>query len=287
MFVIMGASGQVGGAAVAALKGHGKALRAVSRDPARLAGLGVEAVRADAGDTADLTNALRGAEAAFVMLVPPPQASDVLAEARELARSVAAAVRAAAVPHVVALSSVGAHLAEGNGIVQALHDFEVAMAGVAPSLVFLRPGDFLENWGAMLPVAQTARVLPSVKVPLDLRGEAVSALDAGRAAAELLCDVQTGTRVVNLAGPTQYSAIDAAEILSRLLGRTVTAVPSPRAETMAGFAAAGLGADYARHLADLYEAINAGRLDFPAGSGELRRGTTTLEVVLRRLLGMG
>eukprot|EP01034_Spumella_vulgaris_P007700 gene7700-9809_t len=123
----MGASGQVGGAAVEALKQRGKTVRAVSRDPARLAGLGVEAVRADAGDATTLATALRGAEAAFVMLVPPPQATDVLAEAKVLANSIAAAVRAAGVPHVVALSSVGAHLGEGNGVVRALYDFEAAL----------------------------------------------------------------------------------------------------------------------------------------------------------------
>ena len=285
MFVVMGASGQVGGAAVEALKQRGKTVRAVSRDPARLAGLGVEAVLADAGDATTLATALRGAEAAFVMLVPPPQATDVLAEARVLANSIAAAVRAAGVPHVVALSSVGAHLGEGNGVVRALYDFEAALAGAAPSIVFLRPGDFLENWAVMLPVAQQAAVLPSVKVPLDVRSDAVSALDVGRTAAELLFDPRPGTRVANLAGPAEYSALDAAEILSRLLGKAVTAVPSSREEMLAGFAAAGLGASYAGKLADLYEAINAGRLVFPAGSGEMRRGTITLDAVLRRLLG--
>ena len=41
MFVIMGATGQVGGAALEALKQRGIALRAVSRDPARARAPGV------------------------------------------------------------------------------------------------------------------------------------------------------------------------------------------------------------------------------------------------------
>lgn len=287
MFVIMGATGQVGGAVLEALKQRGVAVRALSRDPAKAQGLGVEVVRGDASDTAALSAAFRGAEAVFVMQVPPTQAKDVLAEANAASRSIAAAVRSARVPHVVALSSVGAHLAEGNGIVRALHDFEVELAGAAPSIAFVRPGDFLENWAAVLPAAQEAGVLPSGKLPLEARNEAVSAVDVGRTAAALLFDPRPGTRIVNVMGPAQYSALDAAEILSRLLAKPVMAVPSSREETVAGLVAAGLGADYAEKLADLDEAFNAGRLGFPADSGEVRRGTVTLEEVLRRLTGGG
>ncbi len=286
MFVIMGATGKVGGAALEVLKQHGVALRAVARDPARAQRLGVAIVRGDASETESLVAAFSGAQAAFVMLVPPYQARDVLAESRAMARSIAAAVRSARVPHVVALSSVGAHLSEGSGIVRALHDFETALAGAAPSLVFLRPGEFLENWAAMLPAAREAGVLPSGKLALDQRHEAVSALDVGRVAADLLLDPQPGTRIVDLAGPAPCSARDAAVVLSRLLGKPVTAVPSSRDQSVAALMAAGLGTDYAEKLADLDEAINAGRLDFPAG-GEMRRGTVTLDAVLQRLVGGG
>lgn len=57
MFVIMGATGQVGGAALESLKHRGVAVRAVSRDPVRAEGLGIETVRADASDTASLAAA--------------------------------------------------------------------------------------------------------------------------------------------------------------------------------------------------------------------------------------
>ena len=286
MFVIMGATGKVGGAALEALKQRGIALRAVARDPSRAQGLGVETWRGDASDAESLAAAFSGAQAAFVMLVPPYQARDVLAESRVMARSIAAAVRAAGVPHVVALSSVGAHLGAGNGIVQVLHDFEAALADAAPSLVFLRPGEFLENWAGMLPAAREAGVLPSGKAALDKRHEAVSALDVGRVAADLLLDPRAGTRIVDLAGPAPYSALDAAAALSRLLGKPVTAVPSSREQSVAALVAAGLGADYAAKLAELDEAIDTGRLDFPAG-GDFRRGTVTLDAVLQRLVGGG
>jgi uncharacterized protein YbjT (DUF2867 family) len=143
----------------------------------------------------------------------------------------------------------------------------------------------MENWAAMLPAAREAGVLPSAKLPLDAPSETVSAADVGHTAAVLLLEPRPGTRIVNLAGPAEYSAVDAAAILSKLLGKPVTAVPSSRAEVIAGLQAAGAGADYAEKLADLYDAINAGRMGFPPGSGETRRGSITLEDVLRRLCG--
>lgn len=285
MFVIMGATGQVGSAVLQELKQRKAAVKAIARDPARAAGLGVEVVRGEASDAASLAAAFKGAEAAFVMLVPPPQAADVLAESRAIARAIAEAVRASGVPHLVALSSVGAQLASGNGIVQALHDFETALAGAAPSIVFLRPGYFMENWAAMLPAAQGAGVLPSAQKPLDARGEIVSARDVGRTAAELLFEPRPGTRIVDLAGPAEYSPVDAAAILSKLLGKQVSAVPMSREEAVAGLMAAGLGADYAAKLADVDDAANEGRMGFPTGGGEVRRGTVTLEQALQRLVG--
>jgi NAD(P)H dehydrogenase (quinone) len=283
MFVIMGATGQVGGAVLETLKRRRAPVRAIARDPARAAPLGVEVVRGDASDAASLAAAFKGAEAAFVMLVPPPQAADVLASSRAIAHAVAEAVRAAKVPHLVALSSVGAQLASGNGIVQALHDFEVALAGSAPSIVFVRPSYFMENWAVVLPAAQ-AGVLPSAQAPLERRGEIVSTQDVGRTAAGLLFEPRAGTRIVNLAGPAEYSPVDAAAILSRLLGKTVSAIPMSREETIAGLLAAGFGADCAAKVADLDAAANEGRIGFPT-SGEIRRGTVTLAQALQRLVG--
>lgn len=287
MFVVMGATGQAGGAVVAALADRGKPVRILTRDPARAAGVAGgadEIVRIDATDPGSFGSAFLGVEAAFVLLAPSPQAGDVLAESHRAGRAISVALHAARVSHVVALSSAGAHLAEGNGIVRCLHDFERTLCGAAPSLVYLRAGDFMENWAAQLPTAREASVLPSARLPLEASGETVSAIDVGRTAADLLFEVAPGTRIVNLAGPAAYSAIDAADILSRLFGKTITAVPSRREETIAGLKAAGAAEDYAAKLADLYDAINEGRIDFPSGSGEMRRGKIALDEALRRLV---
>lgn len=287
MFAIMGATGQTGGAALETVLAAGGAARAIFRDPGRAAGLAgkdITFAKADLDDVDALTAALADVEAAYVLNPVPVMAENVFAAAARNGAAIAEAARRARVPHLVALSSSGAHHAEGTGVVRALHDFEHALRGAAPSLTFIRATEFMENWGGVLSVAAEHGVLPSLRQPLDLRGETVSARDVGRQAAAELGRPHAGERIVNLIGPAEYSPEDAAQALSELLGKPVMAVATPRAEWESGLVAAGLGASYARELAGLYDAMNAGRAAFEE-IGEMRRGEVTLKQALAAMLG--
>lgn len=286
MLAIMGATGQTGGAALAAALAAGHAVRAIIREPSRataLADKGAVVAKADLDDIAALTAAFAGAEAAYVLNPVPHAAEDVFAAAAKNGVAIAEAIRRAGVPHVVALSSSGAHRTEGTGIVRALHDFEQALRGVAPSLTFIRATEFMENWGSVLTVAAEHGILPSMRQPLDAAGDTVSAVDVGRQAAAELARPHAGERIVNLKGPAEYSPEDAAQALGELLGKPVMAVPTPREEWEPGLVAAGLSASHARELAGLYDAMNTGRVSFE-DIGEMRRGSVTLKEALARLL---
>lgn len=287
MFAIMGATGQTGGAALAAALEAGRMVKAIVREPGRAAALadkGAVLATADLDDVEALTAAFAGAEAVYVLNPVPHAAEDVFAAAAKNGTAIAEAIRRAGVPHVVALSSSGAHLTEGTGIVRALHDFEQALHGAAPSLTFIRATEFMENWGSVLGVAAEHGILPSMRQPLDAAGETVSANDVGRQAAAELARPHAGERIVNLKGPAEYSPEDAAQALGELLDKPVAAVSTPREEWEPGLIAAGLSTSHARELAGLYDGMNAGRAGFEE-VGETRRGSVTLKVALARLLG--
>lgn len=287
MFAIMGATGQTGGAALEAALAAGHAVRAIVREPNRAAALsdkGAVLAKADLDDIESLTAAFAGAKAVYVLNPVPHAAEDVFAAAAKNGAAIAQAIRRARVPHVVALSSSGAHLMEGTGIVRALHDFEQALRGAAPSLTFIRATEFMENWGSVLGVAAEHGILPSMRQPLDAAGETVSASDVGRQAASELARPHAGERVVNLKGPAEYSPEEAAQALGELLGKPIAAVPTPREDWEPGLVAAGLSASHARELAGLYDAMNAGRACFE-DVGETRRGSVTLKEALAGLLG--
>ena len=284
MFVIMGATGQTGGATLRELRRRGATVRAITRDPQRASfGEGVEAVRGDPTDGTGLAAAFAGAEAAYVMLPPLLQAEDVLAASKDVSQAIADAVRDARVPYVVALSSGGAHLADGSGILRTLYDFERALRMTGAAITFLRAGNFMEDWVSVLAVARSEGVLPSGHAPLDTPMETVSTEDIGGCAAALLLDPVPGERIVNCLGPQDYTPTDAAAALTRLLGRPVTAVVASRDDTLAGLLAAGMSGDCAEKVVELSEGLNAGRIFFEP-VGETRRGNVTLEQALRRLI---
>lgn len=284
MFVVMGATGQTGGAALRELQRRGAKVRAITRDPRR-ASLpnGVEVAGGDPTDSGSLRAAFAGAQAAYVMLPNFRQAEDALAGSMVAAQAIANAVREARVPRIVALSSGGAHLAEGTGMIRTLYDFEQALRGAAGSITFLHAADFMENWASTLPVARSEGVLPSGRLPLDGPNETVSTEDIGRTAAALMLESVAGERIVNLFGPQDYSSLDAARVLSRLLGRPVAAVPGSRDDTVAALLAMGASRDHAEKVAEITDGLNAGRIFFEP-VGERRRGNVSLEPALERLL---
>jgi uncharacterized protein YbjT (DUF2867 family) len=283
MIVIMGASGRVGGALLNFLTARGVAVRAVSRRPPRDAvGGRVEWRSADALDAAALEHAFAGAQAAFVLNPIAPDADDVHAQADRVSASVARALQRARVPHAVALSSQGAHLPAGTGIVAALHRFERRLRDSGVPTTFLRPAYFLDNWvPAALEAAGSGR-LPALLHPAGRTVEAVAAADAGeRAGIELL---QPAPRIVDLAGPRRYGDADAAAAVSRILGRGVALEPVPADRVEAVHRAAGMGGSFAREIAGLYAALNTDRIPFEAGGPTPLRGRTGLEDVLRPAL---
>lgn len=287
MFAIMGTTGQTGSAALAAALAAGHEVKAIVREPSQAATLaekGAVLAKADLDNVAALTAAFASADAVYVLNPVPHTAEDVFAAAAKNGAAIAEAIRRAGVPHVVALSSSGAHRTEGTGIVRALHDFEQALRGSAPSLTFIRATEFMENWGGVLGVAAEHGILPSMRQPLDAAGETVSARDVGRQVAAELARPHAGVRIVNLKGPAEYSPEDAAQELGELLGKPIAAVPTPREEWEPGLVAAGLSASHARELAGLYDAMNAGRAGFEE-VGETRRGSVTLKEALAALLG--
>ena len=287
MYAIMGATGQTGGAALRELRRLGADVRALTRDPAKAAALtaeGVEAMVVDPDDADALTRAFTSVEGAYVMLPPHLQADDAVRAGRRTSRAIAEAIDRAGLGHVVALSSGGAHLAEGTGVIRTLHDFEAELRRTRAEVTYIRASDFMENWAFAVPAVLEAGVLPSGRVPFDKPMLTVSALDIGRLAARRLLDPGDDW-ILNLTGPADYSPIDLAEAFATVIGRQVQIVPLPREALLPAFLEAGIGPDYAQGLVEVYDGLNSGLIDFEPGVGVLVRGEVTLVEAVRAMVG--
>lgn len=281
MYAITGITGQVGGQLATTLLDEGRTVRAVLRDVAKAPAWrarGCDVAVATMDDAAALTAAFADVEAVFVLLPPTFDPSPDFAEARRCIAAVATALRAARVPRVVCLSTIGAQAAPGNLLTQ-LQLLERALADLPSAVTFLRAGWFIENVAWDIAGARATGVLPSFLQPVERAIDMVATADVARAAAALLQEPFDGRRVVELAGPVPVSPADLAAALGSALGRDVVARAVPRGDWEAGFRAQGMTHPTPRMR--MLDGFNDGWIAF---EGACRRGATPVQAVIDGLV---
>lgn len=290
MFVIFGASGNVGGATVAALRKAGHPVRAVvrnERQAERFATIGCETVVADLTNFASVRRAIDGARAVQILCPIPAADIDPESTMRNMVDVAADALASASDIHVLALSDYGAELSEGTGVTLLFHYLETRLRSLGGRLTLLRSAEHMQNWGRALPTALQLGILPSLHHPLTKSFPTVSAHDVGTAAAELLLDEPRSglPRIVSIEGPERISATYVAQVLSEASNKTITPFALPRSEWAATLLRAGLTEKHASLIADLYDAHNAGKIEVEdTRKTERRFGKTTLPEVISSLL---
>lgn len=262
--VVTGATGRVGGRALAHLARTGVTLRAVARDADRLAAAaerhGAEPVVADLTDPATLGPVVDGADAVF--LVFPSVVGDPAA-----ARTVAALAGGAR--RIVYLSAHGAERADpGAGGIMGSHALlEREIAAAASEWTFLRASGFAANtlgWAAQLRGGDTLRwIFPGAARALVHEDDLAAA-----GVAALLDDGSAGLvgATPHLSGPEQLTQAAMLDAIGAATGRTL------RYEEVDAAGAAEL---FPGAPAELVEAIVAGQRAFltepePLGDGVAR-----------------
>lgn len=288
MFVVFGATGRVGGSAVAELLRLGLRVRAVSRDLMRAAQFvpdECEIVTADLRDRSGVERAIEGATG--VLLVCPLASStpNVVNAAQRIIDASAGAIDAMRPQTVVAISGYGAHQRSGTGLATIFHRLERHLGSVPASVTFLRSAEHVQNWARYALVARRRGVLESMHHPVTKLFPVVSADDVGTEAAHLLAESRTRAatgrpRVVHIEGPCRCSAVDVAATFSALVSRPVHATELRRDAWHARLLAAGSSDEYALLVEQFQDAHNSRRIDVEWSAGELRRGRTTLSEAL-------
>jgi len=261
MYLVAGVTGHTGRAAAEALLGNQQKLRVLVREAKQgepWKARGAEVAVGSLGDAASLTQALTGAQGAYLLLPPRYDIEDLLAAHRAMVEAMSQAVRKSGLPHLVLLSSVGAELADGTGPVRSLHHAEVTLAKAAKNATYLRPGYFFENFAPVLPATQGG-VLPTFLTPGKTIPMAASA-DVGRIAAECLLEPATGTRVVEIGHSPDHTPEDIAAALTEILGRTITIQPAPLDGVVPAFTGMGMPRATAELFREMLSGLNTGRM---------------------------
>ena len=252
-FVITGATGNIGTALVHELLGQGHRVTAIARPSSRLDALrdaGAETKAGDLHDVAFLTEALRGADAAFLMIPPNVTAPDVLEHMRQIGEITVQAVRAAGLKQAVHLSSIGADQPAGTGPVVGLYHQEARLNEIEGLRVaHLRPAYFMENLLANVGLIQHMGIMGSGMRP-DLAFPMVATKDIATKAAALLDQGFEPGSVHYVLGPQNYSQQDATQAIGQAIGKPELAyVQFPYADAKQGMMGAGLS----ESMASLYD----------------------------------
>lgn len=237
--LVVGATGQQGGATARALLAAGIAVRALVRDPATdrakaVEALGAELVTGDLDDLESLTRAAEGARAVFSVQMPDVNGRAFEGEFAQAVNLIDGA-RAAGVPQFVhtSVSGAGQHTAWVKGRWASLEPYYTAKSGIQDRVreagfthwTLLKPGFFMENTRpsaeVLFPRGVEGGLVTLLKPGTTLSLVAVD--DIGSAAAAAVADPERFHRVELELASELLTLTEIAEVLSRHLGAELIA----------------------------------------------------------------
>lgn len=212
MYLVTGATGNVGGPLARQLSEQGYGVRALVRDPSRAASLpaGIEIATGDLDDPESVSRAVQGVEAIFLMHA---------GHGTEQTKTVIAAAREAGGPRIVLLSSAGARLLPLNGPVPtALAAREQVLRESGLSATYLRPNTFASNALWWRDAIRAGKVT-------DPYGEGRLAVtdpeDIARVAVTVLTEEGHAGNGYLLTGPEALTTREQVETIAEVIGRSI------------------------------------------------------------------
>jgi uncharacterized protein YbjT (DUF2867 family) len=285
MYVVVGATGNTGSAVADTLLSRKQPVRIVVRSADKGAAWkakGAEIAVASLDDVPALTKAFQGASGLYILVPPNYGAQAWLTEQRARMGRAAEAIEKSSVPHVVFLSSIGGHIAEGTGPIRAARYGEQVLARAVKNLTILRPPYFMENWAPVLGTVKGQGLLPTFIAPM-AKIPMVATDDIGRIAAEQLIAGGYGRKVVEMAGPEEYSPDQVAAVLGQILGKPVTAQHAPLSAVVPTFKSFGFSDEAAKLFEEMYTSFSTGAIGYEHPAS-LVRGKVTLAEALRGMV---
>ncbi len=263
MYVITGATGNIGSKIADSLLAKGEKVRVIGRSKERLQRFvdkGAEAAVGDLNDGAFASSAFTGATAVFAMIPPDLAARNFRAHQNEIGENIAAAIATSGVRYVVNLSSQGADLSEGTGPILGLHDQEARLSGLSGvNILNLRPTYFMENLLMNIPLINQKGIAGSA-VRGDQRFAMIATRDIAAYAAERLVKRDfVGNTVQDLLGQRDLSLNEATAVIGRAIGMPdLKYVQFSYEDAANGLVEMGVGKDLSRLFNDMSKALNEG-----------------------------
>jgi uncharacterized protein YbjT (DUF2867 family) len=253
MILVTTPSGDIGRRVLAQLRAADLAVRVIARDASRLPpDPQVEVVEGSMADGATIARALPGVTQVFWLPPGDPTLPSAEAAYAGVSRAFCAGLRGSGVTHVVGISALGRGWPKPAGQVTATLAVDDMIAATGVHYRALACASLMDNIARQAaPIRDLGRFFQPT--PADLKLPHVAKADVARIAADLLTGPHwTGVAALPLLGPEDLSFNEMAAILSRVLGREITACDLPMADfrqMLRGFGTSeGMAAAYVEML---------------------------------------
>lgn len=268
MNIILGASGQVGSAIADHLIKNNEPVRAVIRNPEKVADLEsreLEVCIADYFDSEALKNAVKDGELIFVLTPEDAQSEDVIGDTQALLNNYRKAIKSSKINKLIGLSSIGAQHESRTGNLLMSYMLENAFTEISIPQVFVRPAYYYSNWLLYLSIVKEQGILPTF-FPVDQKISMISPMDVAVFIADKIINGAEKSATYEIVGPKELSSNDVAEIFGEVLGCDVQAQQIPRERWKKTLQQAGFTDDAAQNLIEMTDAVINGYTT-PEGKG--------------------
>lgn len=223
--------------------------------------LGATAAIGSLEDAGFITEIFTGADAVYTMIPPAnyfDHSLDLTAYTHRIGGNYVQAIAASGVKKVVHLSSIGADMEKGSGIIVAHHDVEVLFNQLkAVAITFMRPTSFYYNLYGYLGMIKNAGVI-AANYGADDVIPWVSPIDIAAAVAEELEAVTPATKIRYVASE-ELTGNQSAAIIGAAIGKPdLQWVLISNEEATAGLVAAGMQPKIAAGLIEMYGSLHNG-----------------------------
>ncbi len=265
--IVTGSLGHISKPLIQKLVEKGHHITVISSNPQNQKAIEATGANAAIGSLEDvefLTNTFTGADAVYSM-VPPnnyfDHDLDLIAYYERLGRNYFEAIKNSGVKRVVNLSSIGAHLEKGSGILIGAHNVEHILNDLPEdvSITHMRPTSFYYNLYGYLDMIKNHDAIftnygTSALIPW------VSPYDIADAVADELLTPLSGRKIRYVASE-ELTGQQTAKILGDAIGKPdLKWILSTNEETLKGLVDIGMNKQIAAGLVEMYASLQSGLL---------------------------
>ncbi len=280
-YVVLGSLGNISKPLAEKLIAAGHEVTVVSSSAEReqeITALGAKAAIGDIEDTVFLTKTFNGADAVYAMVPPIHKVDNWKQHIHDLGKNIAAAIKAAGVKKVVALSSIGAHMADGCGPVSGIHFVEMEMDELeGVDVKYLRPGYFYTNLLANIGMIKHGGIMGN-NFGADTAIVMTHPNDIAEVAAEELLGLNFKAKSIRYIISDERTSKEITAVLGKAIGKPgLPFVEFTDEQNLSGAIQAGLPEELARNYVEMGVAIRSGEMTSEYRKYPVEVGKTKLE----------